>query len=280
MDPMLKPRKPRGVVVMSREDAADIRYRQLCPEDFSGTRDRLPCLDPYILHGVGKPSAVLTDMWSARPWPKPIHLDISIRCRKCANCLAHRRRLWTARAIDETRASNRTWFGTLTVAPHERFVSSVRAMQRAKRRGHGDWHMLDAKDQFAHLAAVVNPEVTKWLKRVRAERGVPLRYLLVCEAHKDGFPHYHLLIHEPALPVTERILRKQWRIGFSHFRLVDQNDPRVAGYVCKYLTKDALTRVRASVRYGREQLVARSTERLQSVTRACRPEERGLSRPL
>lgn len=265
-------RYPGRDLVMSRQDAADIRYRQLRPEDFSGTRERFECERPYIIHALGLPSRVETinAQWQPGKWPGKVPVEVGNRCRRCDNCLKHRRRLWTARAIDELKASNRTWFGTLTVAPHERFKAQVYASQRATRRGHGNWHSMTAPDQYEHLHSVLSPEVTKWLKRVRKAAAAPLRYLLVSEAHRDGFPHFHLLLHEPALPVTKRVLESNWRLGFSQFRLVQEQDPRSAYYACKYLAKEARTRVRASLHYGRGQFVARSTERMQAVTRAMR----------
>src|SRR3546814_2282418 len=49
--------------------------------------------------------------------------------------------------------------------------------------------------------------------------GVPLRYLLVVEPHDDGFPHFHILMHEQDSPVRKALLEEQWRSGFSHWRL-------------------------------------------------------------
>lgn len=266
---------PGRDIVMHRSDAADIAYRQMVPDQFTGTRERYDCERPYILKAVGLPSTLdyIEAYNNLDPLGGKVFVDIETRCRRCDNCLKHRKRLWAARAIAETMASNRTWFGTLTVNPAERFRLSLIADQRSLARGHGPLASSHRSNQFKHLVWAISPEITKWLKRVRAQSGAPLRYLLVSEAHKDGFPHFHLLIHEPSRPVTERMLRRQWRFGFSHWRLVDRMDKRAAAYVCKYLTKDALTRVRGSVRYGRPQLVAASTERMLSVTRALCPDE-------
>src|SRR3546814_836309 len=97
--------------------------------------------------------------------------------------------------------------------------------------------------------------------------GVPLRYLLVVEPHDDGFPHFHILMHEQDSPVRKALLEEQWRSGFSHWRLVKNEDPRSVYYACKYLTKSHQTRVRASRRYGQAHLVSRTTERMERVTR-------------
>lgn len=85
------------------------------------------------------------------------------------------------------------------------------------------------------------------------------------EAHKSGDPHLHILVHEPEGPVTKALLEKQWNLGFSHWRLVGA-DRKAAVYACKYLGKEALTRVRASFRYGQGYAVARITERLSALT--------------
>lgn len=251
--------------VMARQDAADIAMRDILA-DRDGNGDRYKCTDPYVIYGIGLPSAAtaMHDYWNYRGRGK-IPVEIPTRCRKCDMCLAHRRRLWTARAIDEIKASNRTWFGTLTVNPYERFIYGLNAAMRGERAGHGNWQSMSPENQFPFLVAVISEDITKWLKRVRKASGAPLRYLLVSEAHKDGFPHFHILLHEPDRPVRKSLLEEQWRAGFSHWRLVKREDPRSAYYACKYLAKDARTRVRGSIRYGRAQLVARSTERMQSV---------------
>lgn len=199
------------------------------------------------------------------PQQAPLPVELEARCRKCEGCLAHRRRLWTARAVDEIKWSNRTWFGTLTVSPDYRWLLKGKAEQRCLQRCREPFSKLSPSEQYMAIAEHLSKECTDWLKRVRKSAGVPLRYLLVFEAHKDGFPHVHILIHEPALPVRKALLESKWRYGFSQFRLVDQ-DQRAAVYVCKYLAKDALTRVRASVRYGQPRIEA-LTERIEEATR-------------
>jgi len=68
----------------------------------------------------------------------------------------------------------------------------------------------------------------------------------------------HVLVHEALGKVTKRELEASWRSGFSHWRLVPVGDTRAAAYVTKYLTKSALTRVRASQRYGRPDGIVRA----------------------
>lgn len=237
---------------MSRESARDYVFNR----DVVLQPDRLGCTSPVELAAIGLPSQF--EGGNALPF------TLTARCRKCEACLAHRRRLWTARAVDEIEAARRTWFGTLTVSPEQRFALTMRAEKARLRAGRETVSSLTAPEQFELLSSELGSEVTKWLKRVRDVAPGPLRYLLVMEAHKDGFPHAHILVHEVGEPIAKRMLQAKWRFGFSHFKLVG-DDPGAATYVCKYLAKDALARVRASQHYGRAAKVRALTERLQSM---------------
>ena len=177
----------------------------------------------------------------------PVHVDIAVRCRKCETCLAARAASWRIRASAECRIAPRTWFGTLTLNAQAQFINLSTARLRLAGQG-VDFDTLPVAEQFSELARTVGPEITKWLKRVRKSVG-PFRYILVVEAHKSGLPHFHCLIHEVANPVLHRVLSSTWRLGFTNFKLID--DDRHAGYVCKYLSKSSLARVRASKDYGR-----------------------------
>lgn len=254
--------------VLHREDAADAVWRQYMREE-SGKHDRYACTDPYIIYGIGLPSAsdAMRRYWQGKTSGR-VPVEFPNRCRKCENCLLHRRRLWAARAYDEMLASSRTWFGTLTFNPECRFLTECHASGAAKMAGLGEWRSMEPSNQYKYLADTASVEVTKYLKRVRKNSGVPLRYLLVAEAHKDGFPHFHLLLHEQSGPVRKARLEEWWLSGHSHWRLVDASDRKAAYYVCKYLSKDIRTRVRASVRYGRAHMVGRLTECMQGATRA------------
>lgn len=200
-------------------------------------------------------------------WIQPVgRVTLTVACRtSCERCLWRRKMFWAHRAKAEHQAAQRTWFVTLTLGPRQRGVAERIAMRKAmqagvdwnsaygyvSRDGHQDRILTATGFMFLHRA--IGPEVTKWLKRVRKVSGARLRYLLVVEAHEDGFPHYHLLVHEVngSAPVTERQLRGTWRGGrITQAKLVDLDDPRAAFYVCKYLSKSALARVRASGRYG------------------------------
>lgn len=263
---MRKPRRyPGRNRIMARQDAADLAMRQFIEGQGDGLSDRYACTDPFMIHALGLPSAhdAVPRYFEGKSNSK-VPVSLESRCRKCKNCLAHRRRLWTARASDELKAAHRTWFATLTVRPDERFVATMQASALAASAGHGTWASMSSENQFRYLVKFLGGEIDKFLKRVR-KSGAAFRYLLVSEAHKDGFPHFHLLIHEAALPLTKRLLESNWRLGYSQFRLVNNSDPRSAFYVCKYLAKSALTRVRASKRYGRDQLVSAGTEAVKSL---------------
>lgn len=178
---------------------------------------------------------------------QPINVDLAVRCRKCGKCLAARAAHWRLRSYAETKRASRTWFGTLTLSPGEQFkaISAARVHLAAQRL---DFDALSPADQFGERHRQINLLLTKYIKRVRKSEGVPIKYLLVAEAHKSGAPHYHVLIHEQAGPVRHRVLQSQWVHGFSNWKLV--RDERAASYVCKYLAKSALARVRASKKYG------------------------------
>lgn len=158
-----------------------------------------------------------------------------VRCRTCEHCLTARRKMWTAKARAETEAAPRTWFATFTVAPHNRLAAHIEA-----RRNFGG-------EDTRELVKVMSKWFTLYMKRVRKEAAVKLRYMLAVELHADGFPHLHALIHEVDKPVRKELLGRQWHAGFSNIKLAD---PSMAGYVTKYICKDMTSRVRSSIRYG------------------------------
>ncbi len=207
------------------------------------------CTSAVLIERDGRPDPL--DSLLTPKWDRTILVDQWVRCRVCEACLRYRSRLWTARAVDEIRMSARTWFGTMTLNPAWHHVMLSRCRKSCASHGE-DFDALCAEGQFQARHVEVSKELTKWLKRVRKESGVPLRYLLVVEAHKSGLPHYHILVHEvdPGHPVPARVLRHQWQLGFTKFKLVDTEGVQAARYVSKYLAKSALARVRASARYG------------------------------
>lgn len=180
--------------------------------------------------------------------PAPLRVIMQTRCRKCPPCLRARRTLWTARARRECEVAYRTWFGTLTLRPERQFEALTRARQSVARSGQ-DFDGLSPELQFAARTVEVGRWLTLFLKRVRKQSGASLRYVAVYEPHESGAPHVHLLVHEAdTVGTSERMLRLQWKDGFSKWKLV--TDRRQASYVTKYLTKTAAVRVRASSHYG------------------------------
>lgn len=190
--------------------------------------------------------------------PQPYSVEMEVRCRKCGWCLLQRRHMWAHRAVEEYTHSVRTWFGTLTLSPENHFRALTRARSQELRRSPVPWDDLAPQAQFCALVREHGHDLTNFVKRVRKNSGAPMRYLIVAEAHKTGLPHFHMLVHEAdfMLPVRKAVLKAAWSQGFTKWTLV--NDPRAASYVCKYLAKDALTRVRASVRYGQGPLGSQS----------------------
>lgn len=205
--------------------------------------------------------------------PKTLTVYVKVRCRKCSKCLWQKRRLWTAKSIAEVRQARRTWFVTLTVGPDRRFWAKAKASKTVETRRCERWDMLTPDERTRAIAGELAPEVTRWLKRVRKNSAALLRYLLVVEPHKDGFPHFHLLVHERERPVTKRQLQEAWKWGHSNAKLLDDGSVTQVRYCCKYLTKSMQTRVRASRRYGQLDIEL-VTETLKAATRAKRGETR------
>ncbi len=185
--------------------------------------------------------------------PVPLQVDLEVPCRQCLNCLRQRRAVWTARAIEEYRLATRTWFGTFTLTPDEHEMVRHLCVKEAS-TVHLDFDALSADDRFKRRHIKISKWLTLWLKRVRKNSGAPLRYMMVCEAHKSGLPHYHALVHESALDkqVTKRTLQAAWPHGFTSFKLLPHDESWRAAYACKYLSKSILARVRASIGYGNE----------------------------
>lgn len=222
------------------------------------------CSDPHFVEIAGRPErqALPNHTWSKKlgfvmldrhaavdrhtyPGTKgqhPLWVDMTVGCRKCPACLRARMIHWRERAVLEINAASRTWFGTLTLSPHEHWLSQCRA--RVEFAG------LSAAEQFAERHRANGVLLTNYVKRIRKHAGAGLRFLCVAEAHKSGLPHYHMLVHEPhrGSIVRHAQLSVQWTHGFTTWKLV--RDAKAANYVAKYLAKSSLARVRASVGYG------------------------------
>lgn len=177
------------------------------------------------------------------------HIDVEVRCRKCLNCRKARAAHWRFRAITELKASVRTWFGTLTLAPENQFRMTNLARTRLLKGG-TKWEQLSEAERLQETCREITREFQKYMKRLRKKHS-GLRYLMVYEQHKSGLPHIHVLLHETATPIRHAALTAQWPLGFSKWNLVnDLHDPKAAFYITKYITKDVSIKIIASRLYG------------------------------
>lgn len=198
-----------------------------------------------------------------------------VRCRSCDQCRALKAQDWRNRARYEWLRAPRTWFGTFTVAPENRVMFTNQARLYVSRSVERkaliddpqtdplvrsdlstpgeDFDLLPAEQQFRMLERQIYRELSKYFDRLRKAADTRFSYLLVCEEHKDGFPHHHVLIHEldSFAPLRKKLLQDQWSHGFTAFTLAKTE--REALYLTKYLTKATRARVRASKRYGKVQ---------------------------
>lgn len=229
------------------------------------------CQRPATRELVSTPLIRGRERWGGLGHAKQTTLIMRVRCRMCDCCRRLKAALWTARAQSELTPGLRNWFGTLTLQPAEQHQMVSRARSRLASGG-TDFDALSAEDQFSERMTEIGREVTLWIKRVRKESNADLRYLLVAEQHKSGLPHLHILIHEGAEgdPVRYRTLASQWKLGFVKFNLVEGT--KAARYVCKYISKSAMARVRASLRYGQNTRV--SAERSENEWKESSPRER------
>lgn len=246
-------------VVTSAKLVRDLQFKAfgVTTSDFSNG-----CEKPLEVALRGKPDLVMTGL--GREAERDCFHTVIVPCRKCKVCLRHRSRRWAAKAHTECNAATRTWFCTLTIRPEARFIFKLMAQARATERG-CVWADLNSADKFEYIHHEIGVEVTKYIKRIRKNSGAKLRYLLVVEPHKDGHPHYHMLLHEFDKPIRHAMLTDQWKFGFTKFKVVDTD--RAPWYVCKYMAKTALCRIRASQQYG--PFAGRSlTERVIEATQA------------
>ena len=225
-------------------------------------RTPLPCEAPPRvpdLYSTEDPILVSLGVPQRKWW-----VELIVRCRKCPNCLRVRSWEWAARAKRECAMWPNTLFGTLTVKPEELARASAIASRRLVEEGIPLLHQT-ADQLFSEKVAVIGEWITLYIKRVRKALKTPARFLLVAEHHKSGEPHFHMLWHEVVRPTadqwdTYRVLVDQWQgniinelptgHGWAVWSGIDRTDPREARYVCKYLSKSLLGRVRPSQLYG------------------------------
>lgn len=207
------------------------------------------CQEPYRRATIGRPPAPMyrDRMIMIGPGTKTtIEVVIWLRCNHCRTCLARRAALWRRRATHELLFSARTWMGTLTFKPSERY----RLLAKASAEYGPGFDGLPAHHQYRLIERQAYKEVQKYWKRVREESNQPLRYFMVAEEHRDGSLHYHAFVHERAgSELRWKTLSSQWQAGFSKWKLCDRN-PASVRYVTKYLTVAIHSRARASVSYG------------------------------
>ena len=174
------------------------------------------CEDPVKLYFEGPTKVTYSRKYAGR-----IRKSVSawVPCRKCYTCRKISQFNWTSRAMVETAAAGRTWFVTLTYRPDEIQRILVGTAHRLDSRG-TPFDALPERTRFGHMTTYAAPDVTRWLKRIRHHTKMrkAFRYMLVCEKHcghgrHHGYPHFHLLVHEPTIfrTLTERLLRREWR---------------------------------------------------------------------
>lgn len=197
------------------------------------------------------------------PWAPgddmPSTLVMHLKCRHCQDCKRLRRREWVLRSGVELSRSTRVWFGTLTLSPDAHFRCEVFARKRLLRGG-TVWKRLRPETRYGETCQEIGAELTRYLKRIRKESGARLKYMVCFEKHRSGFPHLHMLVHEyiDGGSVKKRHLDEQWKLGFSHWRLIPPEEMgKAAMYVAKYITKDG-GRVRSSIRYGKPHVLRHS----------------------
>lgn len=172
-------------------------------------------------------------------WPALCDI-IRVRCRRCSGCLAVRETHWVMAAAREQVRAHKTWFITLTFRPADRL--QVHSDASALRQ------ISPTATQAQRLARAAGYAVTRYLKRLR-KAGFAFRYLIVAEPHRDGFPHFHGVIFDQRQSEGfGEALATQWDAGFTKVAAV--KDARALRYVCKYLSKENYSRVRASKKFG------------------------------
>jgi hypothetical protein len=217
----------------------------------------------------------------------PAYTDLWVRCRKCDKCKGARAMHWKDRIIYELHHAQRTWFGTLTIAPDIQFRTLLEARRKFDQRSgitatpvgtFGPFYedyvdkdrtfdQLSIDQQFQQQCGLLYREVQKYFKRIRKMNPSGFKYVVVFEKHTEklsGFPHVHFLLHERSGAIKHRELSGQWSLGHTNFKLVE--DEGAAAYIVKYLVKDAASKIRASTDYGREPQItteARDPERIE-----------------
>ena len=217
------------------------------------------CDDPQsrTLHArgdLGRMSAKYK--WASNPKSLSVHLS-GLPCRRCAKCLWLKSEQWTDRAMNELALWPRTWFVTLTLNPAWQHRLFMEELAHKNSRGWRDDDFDASTAEWRLRSSGAAKLLTKYLKNVRKpqsrEAAIDLRYVCSVERHKSGLPHMHLLMHEAGGRLTYDRIGDRWKkYGFFKANLVTDHE-KAAWYVCKYVSYNEATRVRASLRYGRLQ---------------------------
>ena len=165
------------------------------------------CSDPVTILSTGRPltKAGKSHVYGVGALPM-ILTEKEVRCRQCENCRKARAALWRIRAIGQIKHSDelgcRTWFGTLTLSAEQHSRVLMACQLHASRNG-DDFDKFSPERQFRARHECISREITLYLKRLRSKSEASFTFLLVAEEHKNGLPHYHMLIHEkdPAKPL-------------------------------------------------------------------------------
>lgn len=199
---------------------------------------------------------------------KSMTITMHTRCRKCERCLNQRRVEWRERGMVEWGKSFRTWFQTFTFRPEDHYSQKLETIQRLLVKG-VLWEELKPHEQFAALDQTAYAILCKYFKRLRKNSKQKFRYMMICEEHEEqleGFPHYHVFLHETTGNITYAMQRETWGYrgniaqdapGFMTTKLI--KDDYAAWYITKYLNKSHGVRVRASGRYGESAAIAQET---------------------
>ena len=128
-------------------------------------------------------------------------------CGQCLACRVNRRERWVARCMMEARLSTYAVFTTYTYSD----------------------------DNLKSMDVLVKEDIQHFLKRLRKNTGLQIRYLISGEfGERSGRPHWHGLIFASGV-IPEHVHTRAWRNGFVRYGGVT---PQSSRYVMKYCLKD------------------------------------------
>lgn len=131
-------------------------------------------------------------------------------CGQCLSCRINQSRVWTHRIMLENRASNNSYYMTLTYD----------------------------EDNVPLGGLLCKPDLQKYIKRIRKKHEFKIRYFVSGEYgnHPEYRPHYHLILFSEH-PMNTKVLDDKWNMGFTQIGDVTTHSAAyVAGYCVKKLT--------------------------------------------